>query len=99
VFEKFVRLPALLLAFAFLLIFYTRRANGRFQMHSVGGSPFILDTRTGDVYQPIRGKWTKMDRRMRGEDITVDPSEVTPVEHKNDTIAVDPSEVAPVDHK
>jgi hypothetical protein len=81
-FDRFVRVSALLLGFVFLLIFYSHTANGRFQIrNAAGGSQLILDTRSGDVYS-VAGKWVKMERESGAGTITVDESEVTPVEHK-----------------
>jgi hypothetical protein len=82
-FDRLVRVAALLLACIFLLTFYSHTANGRFQMHSAGGgSQIILDTRSGAVYRAAGGKLVKMENEREGGTITVDESEVTPVEHK-----------------
>jgi hypothetical protein len=58
--DKIARIFALVLGVGLLACYYTYTENGHYQLYLGGGTPVVLDTRTGDLYHPDSGKWVKM---------------------------------------
>jgi hypothetical protein len=61
-FDKFVRVCALLLAALFLYVYWLQGRNGRYQFSVAGAIPAVVDTRTGDLrmFSPEGKKWVSV---------------------------------------